>query len=468
VLRQSTVYLVGRGAAGAVQLVTVLLLARVLPLSAFGTYALVVATAGLANALLLWWLRLGMLRHLAAGQDDEVLSSVAGIGLLVTAGAAAVFGAAGVVLLTMGRPAAAGLMLAVMGLFVADGFYETCLERLRAEQRPARYGVACLVRSMLGLALAVPLGAATEAAYAPVAAFVLASALASLSSGLRWPRPRLARPMTRRLARYGLPLIMTFSLAYLLNVIDRFMLARLKSIEEAGRYAVAYDLPQQSLTLVLAALSLAAYPALIAADRTDARGSGSVLAVNLRMLLVVGVPATVLLGLAADDDVVVALDERYGDVVSVIRLVALATLLQCLKSYWADLPLLLRGRTRLQSGLAAAALAANVVLNAILIPPYGADGAAAATLATAAAALGGSWWAARSLVELTVPWRLLARLLVASAAAAAVAQALAGVPGPVTGLVEVVLSTVVLGASLLILDPALRRGARGLLGQRAG
>ena len=70
VLGHAAVYLLARGLPGIVAFLAIPLFSRLLEPADYGRYALVMASVGVLNALLFQWLRLSLVRYLAAYRDD--------------------------------------------------------------------------------------------------------------------------------------------------------------------------------------------------------------------------------------------------------------------------------------------------------------------------------------------------------------------------------------------------------------
>ncbi|WP_353419486.1 oligosaccharide flippase family protein [Staphylococcus delphini] len=67
----------------------------------------------------------------------------------------------------------------------------------------------------------------------------------------------------KKIAIYGLPLTISFSLGVLLQNIDKFLITLFLGVEENGNYALVYDLIHNSLYMIMGALGLASLPRII-------------------------------------------------------------------------------------------------------------------------------------------------------------------------------------------------------------
>ncbi len=151
------------------------------------------------------------------------------------------------------------------------------------------------------------------------------------------------------LLRYGLPLAGTLILSYIVSVSDRFLIAWLLDEAQAGIYAAGYDLANQPVILLMSIVNLAAYPLIVQVwEHEGVESAQAYLVRNLRLLLVVGVPATVGLAMLARPFGELVLGASFHSASAVIPLIALGTLLDGLRVYHTDLAFHLGQRTTRQ------------------------------------------------------------------------------------------------------------------------
>src|SRR5690606_36672331 len=93
-LKHTAIYLLARGLPGVVAFLAIPLFSRLLEPAQYGKYALVIAAANVANALLFQWVRLSLLRYLPACADDpaRLRSTLASVTALLMAALAGVGG----------------------------------------------------------------------------------------------------------------------------------------------------------------------------------------------------------------------------------------------------------------------------------------------------------------------------------------------------------------------------------------
>lgn len=267
---------------------------------------------------------------------------------------------------------------------------------------------------------------------------------------------------------FGLPLVPHSIAGWVLNLSDRWLIGLLIGLpaiaaqQWVGIYSLGYQLGQV-VALVALALNTAWVPFFYA------RGEGPDGPALLREMSSLSIGAlavlAVLVGVLAPDIVALLAPPAWGPDAAtagvVAPLVAMASLAQGVY-LMAVSPLFLRRRTAVLPLLTAAAAAANVGLNALLIPRLGVVGAGWATIAGyGVLALGTAWYARRG-YPLRLDLTRLSALLIGAAAAIVAARSVSP-PEPLPG---VLVHLAVAGGFALLVLPAVRgplRRARRLV-----
>ncbi len=459
-LRHSLTYALARGIPGLVNFLAIAVYTRLLAPDSYGEYSLVLASVALADALLIQWLRLGLLRFLPQeSADGLLLHTIRNIWLALAAALTVL------VLLALPLTAVpAGLLISGLLLLLAQGWFEINLELVRSNLRPGRYGRLALLRSLLSLGLGSLLAWQFGAAGLLLGLSAgTAAGYLLLREGGEWrsrsPGLRIDPLVLRRLLNYGLPLTVTLALSFIVNSSDRFLIGLFMGTDATGLYSAGYDLAQFSITMLLTVVNLAAYPLTVRAleQEGEAAARGR-LHDTLQLLLIVGLPAaTGLILLAGPIARVVVAAEFSATAALVIPWITVAALLAGVKAYFIDVGFQLQGDTRLQAWVMLVAAALNVVLNIVLIPRLGLMGAVWSTVAVYVAALLLSLWLVRSSFRLP---RLQPALLKPVAASAAMAGLLVLWPTParLPGLLLVIVAAAALyGLVLAALHPLVVR-----------
>ena len=417
-ISHAAVYLAARGLPGLVAFIAIPLFSRLLDPAGYGRYALVVATVGVLNALLFQWLRLALVRFLpGAGDDTQRLKST-----LVTA--------CGVIVLALGVLAAAGCLLPVTSgwrplialswlMLAVQAAFELCCEYARGSLRPWHYMRLQLARStafvVLGAAFVV-LGAGWWGPLAGLTAGMLLTAAFAWRKDWADARAAIDRPLLASVARYGVPLSLTVALTVVIATSDRYLIAWLMGEDAAGLYSVAADFTTQTLTLLMMAIHMAAFPLAVRAwEQGGAPAVQQRMRSNASLLLAVGVPSVVGLTLLAPGVAHLFFGESFrAAAAGVIPLVALGAFLAGLKAYHFDAAFQFAHRTSSQVWIVLVAAVLNAALIVVAVPRWGINGAAAASVAAYALAIALTAAVGRRLVALPVPAGPCAKVLLAA------------------------------------------------------
>ncbi len=414
--RHALLYALARGIPGLVLLASIALYTRLVPPAEYGLYALVVLSVNVANIIIFQWLRIAVLRFLPAREGDleafkATVLTCYGACALVAVGCAAVAAPA------TGEPR---LVAMGLGLLMAQAWFELNLEWARAELRPFRYGAINFAKAALALAVGALLALRGMGGLGLLLGLGVGMAVPAAASSRSWlnVRPRLAAPAIRNeLVRYGLPLTITFALGFVLAMSDRLMLAWFLDEEAVGLYAVGYDLPRQSMGMLMMVVNLAAFPlAIRAMESGDTTALRAQLNANAAALVSVAAPLCVLFVLLRENIAHVVLGDQYGIAAAqVIPWIAVGALLEGAKSYYMDHSFHLSKQTRLHASVTGIAMLMNVLLNALWIPRFGILGAAYSTVVSYAVAIALSWAVGRSVLKMPIPWRIVVQVLLCCA-----------------------------------------------------
>ena len=455
-LRHSALYLLGRLLPGVVSLLTLALYTRLLTAGEYGRYALVIAAVGIVNAICFQWLNLSLGRFLQAHDNSpsELLSTaLTGFSVLVVT--TGVLGCAAAWLWP--DKTMRWLIILAVGIVWAQAWYDLNLKIVNARLAPVRYGLITSIKALL----AVGVGAAFFYLGGGVAGILLglmaALWLSTLFGWRHWHglsmrgfNPRLLRTFIG----YGAPLTLTFMLTMVLDSSDRFLLGWYINAKAVGAYAAAYVLTQQSLGMLMGAVHLAAFPlAVHALEEKGAVEARIQLRQNFLMLLLLSVPATVGLVMLANNIAAVVLGHGFrAQAGEIIIIVALATFVGGVQSYYFSYSFQLKRQMRGQVWTVLWAAVANVGLNLWWIPRHGVIGAAYATLSAFLVGLVVSWHLGKHIFALPAFPGEGYKVVLASLGMAACLWPIAKWRGPIALLEQILLGCIVYIVLLLIFD----------------
>lgn len=275
-------------------------------------------------------------------------------------------------------------MIAVPLLW-AQAWFELNLELVRSRLQPQRYGLMSGLKAISALGIGVLLVLFWGGPYAPLVGLLLGMMLVAIFLARReWVgiRPDFSMEKTRGLLSYGLPLVATFLLGFVVSASDRFLIAAFMGEGPAGIYAAGYDIAQQSLTLLMVTANLAAYPLLVrtfeknglTAAQAQAKKSGTI-------LFAIAMPASAGFAVLAPNIAAVMVGPAFREQAALLLpIIALSSLIAGAKAFHFDLAFQLGRWTTGQVWVLGIAAAVNVGLNIWWIPSFGLIGAAYATV----------------------------------------------------------------------------------------
>ena len=196
--------------------------------------------------------------------------------------------------------------------------------------------------------------------------------------------PRTPTPYLRIL-KLAFPLMMIWFFSDLYLRVDMTILYYLRGDAQAGLYGASYRLVEgvYSGALVICAVSL---PRMAGAWSHGVREWRQEWVRAVRLLLLIVIPVAAVLCVAAAPVIGLLYGAEFAQAAGALRILAPATVFLCL-GYVYGAALTSIGREWAQMAITALALLANVLLNFLLIPSYGGQGAAFATLVSAVAYL---------------------------------------------------------------------------------
>lgn len=379
------VYAVSRGLPALLNFLVIFVFSRLLTPDQYGEYTLTVTGATFVSTALFHWLKLTLVRF-STGQEahDPGLWSNLLVGIVVSIAICLALGGASVYFL---QPSTTlPLLLVVPLLAITQGITEIALGWASSQLKPQLYGRLSLLRSFTSLAVGVLF---VSIGWGPFGA-VLGSMLGYLLPA-GWLLARVGRLFSvravrcerlRQVAAYGLPMSLTLVLSYIVFLSDRYIIAAMSSLEDAGLYSAGYDLTRQTMGTLLMVINLAAYPIAIRAfERGDKEAARDQLSRNATLLMGIGIPALLAFMALGENISSVVLGEQFRRAAAtIIPIIALGVFLDGVRSYYFDQSFHLSKKTALQTYILLGAAALNVLLDLILIPRHGLLGASWATV----------------------------------------------------------------------------------------
>ena len=459
---------------GVVGLLTIVLFTRLLDPAQYGVYALAFSAFSLVQTSLLTWTEAAMARFLATRAEDGRTADHFATLYRLWLGAALVVPVIGAAVLAL-APLSAPLRVALAAGFAA--VLVNCLVKLAQERRRAAGKVSSaallsIIQTAGGFALGLGLALAGLGGAAPLLGIGMVSLLcvaAVLPRELKFMAGgRFDKALAKTYFSYGMPVALSLILGLVLASTDRLLLAAFLDEATVGVYHAGYSLGSRTLDVVFIWLGMAGGPALIQAlERGGQTALDDAAREQAGVIVLLTLPAAVGLALVARPLADLMIGEAMRVQAShVTPWIAASGWLSGITTYYLLQAFTLARRTPLLIVSMSAPALANVVLNLLLIPRLGLDGALIAT--TVSYGLGAlvAWLLGRRACPLPIPWAILAK----AAGACLVMAACVSILPAHGGLLELVLKAgvgaVVYGALVLGLDVAGLRGKLSLILRR--
>lgn len=296
------------------------------------------------------------------------------------ASVAIIIGAPGLATLLLNSPALAGPLRLTGAVILVQNLTVPGFAWLRAENRSIFFVILSIANLLVNLCTAIVLvgvlqmgigGAliATGMGYAVVTLCTLPPILWRVGLHLRLD-------IVRGLLTFGLPNVSSFVSVWVLQLADRFLLARLGSLAQTASYSVAYSLGGV-LNVAVVSPFLLAWPAALF---TIARGEDAqrVFQQVFRWFSAGLLFATYALSLVATELLYLLFPPGYHSAAPIIPIIAVSIMFNGVYNFVA-LGIGIRRKTWYAFYLTTISACINVALNLVLIPLYGSMGAALAT-----------------------------------------------------------------------------------------
>ena len=390
--KHSVVYGVGHILSRGIGFLLLPLYTNLLSTAEYGMVALVFTFIAFVNILFLYGLDSAFLRFYALEENPEGKRRVLSTAILMTACSSVCFflllffSSGSLARLVLGRPGTAPLLKMAAGILLFDALSTFPLLLLRMEEKSGRFVAYRFANVLLNLGLNILLVAYLKKGVAGVFMSNLISSAFTLAIMLPiiWRRvaPILSGELVREFLRFGLPFIPSGIASMTMELIDRYMLREMKSLELVGIYNAGYKLGLFML-LVVMAFKFAWQPFFLSLGKDESRAKESFAAVLTYFLL-----ATSFLLLVVSffvDDLVrlrffgaTLFGSEFWSGTQVVPVVLLAYIMMGI--YLVLLPgIYLRKKTKFVPLFTGVGAVVNILGNLLMIPRWGMMGAAWAT-----------------------------------------------------------------------------------------
>lgn len=330
-----------------------------------------------------------------------------------------------------------GLAISLVGVVFTTlaGFPKAFFQVHLQLQRQAMLDIAQKTLNVVAISVAIALDAELIpfVAMLVVVNLIVCIAAFTLSRPFWRPNARFTWAAARPLLRdtLGIGLVMMVGVLHFKG--DSVLLSLLRPPEDVGDYTIAYRFVEQAF-LLPGVLLAAIFPILTRYASTNDSRLGPLMNRTFQVLLLAGLGASLLIFTLSGPLVELFAGPGFGGAVAPMRILAATLPVLFVSPVFYNL-LIAVNRQRALLRLGFAALAGNVALNLVLIPPFGPEGAATATLISETFVFVGTYVITRRVVVFHLDQLFVLRAVAAMVAGALAAALLFGVSEVLAGIV---------------------------------
>lgn len=276
---------------------------------------------------------------------------------------------------------------------------------------------------------------------------------------------RFSSPLFKSMLWFGIPMIGYEAAAIMLNIGDRFVIQYFVGPELLGAYSAAYNLCEYVEGIVIASMVSSALPMYLRLWEEDGKQAArNFIQQSLHYYFLIGFPIVGGLCAVGSDLLVFLASEKYISGSSIIPYVISGMTINGATVLFGA-GLFIRKQSLKIMGLVGISALANILMNIVLVPHYGIEGAAIATLASLVGLTILTAIAASSSLRITIPWFSAVKFSMLSLCMYLVLDQIEINDKFVSLIMEVVIGIFLYAAMVMLFDTGARRLVRGAITQ---
>ncbi len=369
--------------------IAVALYTRLLSPEEYGLYALIFTTSLFIEIIAFHWLNQSTLRYYERFKGDELKEFYSTsffafllVAFMTTAALVLILS----LLCHLFDPRKQQLLYYLPLVVLSQSGAKFMLVILRAKRDSLRYTIQISLNSIIklicGLIFIYVLGRSAEAILLGIS---IAGIYVFLFESLRLVKlwylkfQFFRKTIFKKYARYGFPLVGLAFANLILAVSDRYVIELIKDSSHVGIYAAGYKIAETGVLGIILFLSLASFPALITTYENKGELKAKALMQDLlSIFIILLVPAVAGITILSEDIIKVMLGEAYREAYLILPWIAAGIFFLGLCPYYSK-SFELKEKTIALPLLYAGPALLNILLNVLLIPLIGIQGAAIST-----------------------------------------------------------------------------------------
>lgn len=386
-IKHSSIYLIAKTLPALVTFVALSVYTHLLTPDEYGTYALILTSATLLNAIFVNWIPAGTLRFWSNNNysDSEFITTIVHIYVKIFL---FLLIPLSIVTFYYWDTGMIGMLLIAFCYSLVIALYTITQYLLSSQILPEQYAKFTILGSILSLSFGGFLAYQGFEALGVIIGAIIGLTLPSLVmykyTWAHYQKGKYRKGLFKKLLVYGVPIGSAFIFEEITKSADRFMLASYHGKSQAGMYVAGYDISGNSVLMLMAAVNTAAYPLIIKLLEHEGKEAAFEYFKKYVVLLIgISIPGVAGLLLVGPNLIHLVIGQEYQQVVtSLLPWMTLALFLAGLQAFYFDLAFQLGHYTMGIVKIGVFIATFNIGLNYLFIPTMGITGAAIATISS--------------------------------------------------------------------------------------
>ena len=278
-----------------------------------------------------------------------------------------------------------GLTFATFLLFASVSMQYIVQNFLNIQENTTGYAISTIAAAILSFCFGLYIATLNVSSSYVVLAVAIGLAIPNFYYAITIWRGVKIKSASMRVSKimmsYGLPVSLAVLTEHILNSIDRFMLAGMVNLSDAGKYGAGYDLSANSIFMAMMVLNLVAYPSIMKAyEKESIEASNVIMKKHLLNMIFIGLPMLTGLNLVIDNLAQLVIGPEFTEsIIMVFPWISSAVYIMTFQVFYFNYKFQMMEKTRIIFFIGAFIAITNILFNMWLIPHFQIMGAAYAT-----------------------------------------------------------------------------------------
>jgi O-antigen/teichoic acid export membrane protein len=381
--KDSVIYLSGQIISGIITMLSIVIYTRIFPSSDYGIYSLLYSAVTLIVSLLTGWLSTSTLRFGEVYKNElkilfsSVIFSLSLIYIIV------VF----IVCILWVYTDLGWYLFIVFMMFISTSLYQVATNYLRAVGSSLGYSIVLasvpIIRLVVMCALYFLFNIGLFSIFIGIVTadiIITFSITKYLNIWDKFTVKQFSRDIIGRFFKYGMPLVASSAMLWVLGFSDRYLIGYYRGPSEAGLYSIGYDLVNRTIGIALLGIAASSFPIIIRTWKEGTiRETEELLGNAIYYFLIISFPLLIIFSIFKVEIFTFVVDESYFPGNVSLPWIAIGTIFLGLAHNFTNRIWQLNERTIAILLLTGITALLNFILNIIFIPFYGFNAASITT-----------------------------------------------------------------------------------------